>query len=75
MTPLCSVCDNKYDECHFCRGQQWCVPPPQRASEASDDDEMADVDGVAPKPATEAYDVDVMADVDVVAQRRWCTVL
>ena len=30
MTPLCSVCDNKYDECHFCRGQPWRVPPPRR---------------------------------------------
>ena len=27
MTPLCSHCDNKYDACHFCRGQLWCVPP------------------------------------------------
>ena len=28
MTPLCTHCDRKWDACHFCRGQQWCVPAP-----------------------------------------------
>ena len=28
MTPLCSNCDNKRGACHFCRGEQWCMPPP-----------------------------------------------
>ena len=28
MTPLCSVCDNKFGACHFCRGLKWSVPPP-----------------------------------------------
>ena len=26
MTPFCSHCDRKLHACHFCRGQQWCVP-------------------------------------------------
>ena len=29
MTPLCPYCDRKHKMCHFCRGQKWCVPPPQ----------------------------------------------
>ena len=41
MTPLCSCYDHRYDECHFCRGQRWCVPPPYRACEACGDDEFA----------------------------------
>ena len=28
LTPLCSVCDNRFDACHFCRGVDWCTPPP-----------------------------------------------
>ena len=27
-TPLCTSCDNEYDECHFCRGLHWVVRPP-----------------------------------------------
>ena len=26
QTPLCTECDRKYDECHFCRGLHWCRP-------------------------------------------------
>ena len=26
QTPLCTYCDRKYDECHFCRGLHWCTP-------------------------------------------------
>ena len=26
MTPLCSICDNRYDRCHFCRRVQWTRP-------------------------------------------------
>ena len=29
MTPLCNSCDNQFDECHFCRGLQWCTPKPR----------------------------------------------
>ena len=29
-TPLCTRCDRTHDECHFCRGVKWCVPPPRR---------------------------------------------
>ena len=25
-TPLCTDCDRKYAECHFCRGLHWCTP-------------------------------------------------
>ena len=28
MTPLCSNCDDKRHECHFCAGKSWCTPPP-----------------------------------------------
>ena len=28
LTPLCTHCDFKKGECHFCRGEAWCVPPP-----------------------------------------------
>ena len=28
MTPLCSFCDNLYDMCHYCRGEDWCTPQP-----------------------------------------------
>ena len=27
-TPLCSMCDNAHDMCHYCRGVPWCAPPP-----------------------------------------------
>ena len=30
MTPLCTMCDEKWKACHFCRGQQWCVPETHR---------------------------------------------
>ena len=30
MTPLCTKCDRKWNACHFCRGQQWCVPKTHR---------------------------------------------
>ena len=30
MTPLCTKCDRKWHACHFCRGQQWCVPETHR---------------------------------------------
>ena len=26
LTPLCTKCDTKFGQCHFCRGQAWCVP-------------------------------------------------
>ena len=29
-TPLCSKCDWKYGECHFCRRQSWVTRPPWR---------------------------------------------
>ena len=29
-TPLCTACDEKVHACHFCRGMQWCTPPPWR---------------------------------------------
>ena len=29
MTPLCTDCDRKHDACHFCRGADWCTPPPR----------------------------------------------
>ena len=32
MTPLCTKCDAKYDQCHFCRGVLWCMPPAHAAS-------------------------------------------
>ena len=36
LTPLCSDCDNEHDQCHFCRGQLWCTPPPStQASRAT----------------------------------------
>ena len=34
-TPLCSVCDNARDMCHFCAGKAWCVPPPSGNSPES----------------------------------------
>ena len=30
QTPLCSVCDQAHDACHFCRGLLWVTPPPFR---------------------------------------------
>jgi hypothetical protein len=30
LIPLCSRCDIMYQKCHFCRGEDWCVPPPHR---------------------------------------------
>ena len=30
LTPLCSLCDNYWDECHFCRGLAWCRPAAHR---------------------------------------------
>ena len=27
MTPLCTNCEAKHLECHFCRRQLWCIPP------------------------------------------------
>ena len=26
LIPLCSRCDLMYLQCHFCRGEDWCVP-------------------------------------------------
>ena len=34
MTPLCASCDSMHNECHFCRGLQWCVPPPWNGDNA-----------------------------------------
>ena len=31
FTPQCSTCDRKYNGCHYCRGQKWCVPPTKGA--------------------------------------------
>ena len=33
LTPLCHYCDNKHDECHYCRRQIWCTPPPHELGE------------------------------------------
>ena len=30
LIPLCSRCDFMYLGCHFCRGEDWCVPAPHR---------------------------------------------
>ena len=30
LIPLCSRCDFMYSRCHFCRGEDWCVPAPHR---------------------------------------------
>ena len=27
-TPLCSLCDNSRDKCHYCFRKHWCTPPP-----------------------------------------------
>ena len=28
LIPLCNRCDLMYLQCHFCRGEDWCVPAP-----------------------------------------------
>ena len=28
LTPLCSVCDNRWDCCHYCRALAWATPGP-----------------------------------------------
>ena len=27
-TPLCTVCDQRHNRCHLCRGLNWVAPPP-----------------------------------------------
>ena len=29
LMPLCVDCYIKYEECHFCRGEDWVIPPPR----------------------------------------------
>ena len=44
-TPLCTSCNRDWDMFHFCRGQQWAVPPPHGFFYRSD--------GEAGRPATQ----------------------
>ena len=40
MTPPCSICDNRYDRCHFCRRVQWTRPFAWGVTPMDDDEQV-----------------------------------
>ena len=49
QTPLCSRCDNRHGACHFCRGLDWCTPPPRRGGGPAPAPVVINLEGQPPK--------------------------